>query len=117
MGEDEELVARLHVLLHLDVTDHDIDGFLSFMMSITDTFVTRLKQKDEKAILILGYWCALFGRLDQWWITSSAKIECTRICAYLAGSPDARTQALLKFPASLCGYTFQRNDLNHAEDH
>ncbi|KAK4499352.1 hypothetical protein PRZ48_009865 [Zasmidium cellare] len=103
-AEVETQLAMLDKLFQLDASHHNIDGFVAFIANMTPAFVQKLRADEEQALLVLAYWCALFGQFNQWWISESAMIECTRICAHLDKSHDIRIQSLLPFPATTCGY-------------
>ncbi|KAF2163963.1 hypothetical protein M409DRAFT_68205 [Zasmidium cellare ATCC 36951] len=107
IAETDMQLAMLDKLFHPNATYHNITGFLAFIADATPQFINRLRADEEEALLVLAHWCALFSRFDQWWISESATIECTRICAHLDKSNNSRIRALLSFPAKACGYELE----------
>lgn len=100
----EKPLSRLCLLMRCQIGQDKIGMFMSFIGRLPSSFVQLLDQNDTRAMLILCYWCALLGQIDQWWIVGSAAGECLRLCKLLNAIPDQRIRDLLKFPANKCGY-------------
>lgn len=97
-------LARLEAVMLTDLTHDSVDQMLSFIGTLEPSFLDLLAAGDERALLILAFWCARLGRIAQWWTRPSAVAECRRISAILAKSPDPEVQVLRAFPAAFCGY-------------
>ncbi|TKA28212.1 hypothetical protein B0A50_04184 [Salinomyces thailandicus] len=97
-------LTRLETLMLSDPTNDKVDPILAFIATLEPSFLDLLEHGDERALLILAFWCSRIGVLRQWWTSASARAECWRICARLAKSQDARVLALLAFPARFCGF-------------
>ncbi|KAG4442633.1 hypothetical protein IFR05_001889 [Cadophora sp. M221] len=105
----KEPLNRLCMILQ-SYSGHDkIEMSTALIGLLSPTFLELLDRKDPKAIMIICYWCAIFGRNEQWWITRSAQLECVKLCAYLSSIPDRAVQELLRFPASQCGYALPKS--------
>lgn len=99
----------LRPILARFVEDEDLCFLLKFIGHLSSGFLELLEANDTKAMLILSYWCALFGQINQWWITRSTDVECKRICGHLEKSSDPQIRELLQFPARRCGYKLKAN--------
>ena len=100
-------LALLCQLMRCESSHDNIGMFMMFSGKLPPEFIGLLENSDQKAMLIMGYWSALFGKIDQWWIVRSTKVECMRICEFLDKASDARIRDLLAFPAAQCGYTLK----------
>jgi hypothetical protein len=107
--ENPYQVALSHLcpLMRGDIGQGTIGPFMFLIGSLPSSYIELLDRKDPRAMLILCYWSTFLSQIDQWWITRSAKIVCTRLCKYLDTIPDSRIHDLLRFPASKCGYSMQ----------
>lgn len=97
-------LKRLCQLIHSDESHQAIGRFMAFIGKLPDQFIQLVLQRDPKAMLLMTYWFALICRIDQWWIVRSATLKCREFCASLDKVADLQIRALLKFPASRCGY-------------
>lgn len=91
-------------LMHSDESHEMIGRFMVFIGKLPDKFIQLVLQRDLRAMLLMTYWFALICRIDQWWIVRSAILKCREFCASLHKVADLQIRALLKFPASRCGY-------------
>lgn len=107
-------IQMLCPLFSIACTAETVMVHLNFIGFMRAEFLELLKQKDARALLILGYWYGLVCHCDMWWLTRRALLECAAICTYLDNHEDLRIRRLLEFPRQACGYyrTRQQNDLN-----
>ncbi|KAF2810521.1 uncharacterized protein BDZ99DRAFT_508916 [Mytilinidion resinicola] len=84
-----------------------VGWYMVWVGKLSPEFLNLLEESDPKALLILAYWCALILRINFWWITRSAKQQCTKVCTYLDQFSEPGVQNLLEFPASACGYRLE----------
>jgi len=78
--------------------------FMAFLWKIQPDYAQLLREKDERALLLLSYWLAKICDIDQWWCKTRARVECQGICRFLEGSTDQDFQALLQYPMQKCDY-------------
>uniref|UniRef100_A0A093V207 Sterol regulatory element-binding protein ECM22 n=1 Tax=Talaromyces marneffei PM1 TaxID=1077442 RepID=A0A093V207_TALMA len=82
-------------------------AFVSWMGQIRPEFITLLRAKDERALLIFSWWMALMCALSsfQVWIYGRIIPECKAICQYLEStSTDPHILRLMEWPARACGF-------------
>lgn len=91
-------------LIRSDESHEMIGRFMVFIGRLPDKFIQLVLQRDPRAMLLMTYWFALICRIDQWWIVRSAILKCREFCASLDKVADLQIRALLRFPASRCGY-------------
>ncbi|KAK4905826.1 hypothetical protein LTR49_024917 [Elasticomyces elasticus] len=94
------ILRHLGPLLRSKPTDEHFVKCIAFGARTFLEFRLLLEQKDPKALLLISYWFALLGQLDQWWSRARVKSECLAITDYLSTVPDTRIHALLFYPAS-----------------
>ncbi|KAK2757293.1 hypothetical protein FQN54_004807 [Arachnomyces sp. PD_36] len=99
-----EPLRTLTALMQLEFVSANYSRFVFFMRSIRGEYRELLKEKDPRALLILGHWFAILCGIDQWWIRDRVKLECRAVCTYLEHNDDSRIVKLLAFPAEACGY-------------
>jgi hypothetical protein len=102
-----EPLRSLYQLMNLANGRDKIGVYVFFIGSLSESFLQLLERGNPEAILIICYWCALFGQIDQWWITHSAVVECQRLCRYLNTGSNPQIHDLLQFPANKCGYVWK----------
>lgn len=85
-----QVVQTLHLLVQVRPEPAAIGAFMSWIYRLPDTFVDLLEAADPVASLIIGMWCALFSRIDEWWIVGPAKAECRKVCEHIDDVFDAR---------------------------
>jgi hypothetical protein len=81
--------------------------FVTWMGQIRPEFITLLRAKDERALLILSWWMALMCAVSsfQVWIYGRIVPECKAICKYLENtSREPDILRLMQWPARACGY-------------
>lgn len=82
-------------LLSLRPSAENFPKLIPFPGMLGPPFCRLLKTKDSRALLILFYWLVSMSKLDFWWISPRARMECTAIANYLASDPDPGIQKLL----------------------
>ncbi|KAH8698653.1 hypothetical protein BGW36DRAFT_149419 [Talaromyces proteolyticus] len=101
-----QLLSRMLMLKPFDRPDN-YNVFVTWMGQILPEFITLLRGKDERAMLILSWWMALMCAMAsfQVWIHARIVPECRAICMYLEqNSTDAEILRLMRWPAQACGY-------------
>lgn len=98
-------LRKLAPLLELKPSLATFVKLIAFMGRIAPAFTRLLLAKDARALLIISYWFALMCSVDLWWVHGRVQSECVAICMVLEGHPDNRIRQLLRYPASVCGYT------------
>lgn len=80
--------------------------FVTWMGQIEPEFITLLRAKDERALLVLSWWMALMCAVSsfQVWIYGRIVPECKAICQYLENSTNPDILRLVQWPARACGY-------------
>jgi hypothetical protein len=81
--------------------------FVTWMGRILPDFITYLRRKDERALLILSWWMALMCAVSSFqpWILGRIVPECQAICMYLEStSSNLEILRLIEWPAKACGY-------------
>ena len=91
-------------MLDLPRTLDNLMKFVNFIGSIREEFLGLLRQNDERALLILGYWFGLMCGIEKWWCEDRVRRDCRAICMYLEerGSPEVK--AMMDWMAWACGY-------------
>lgn len=100
-NEYYHIVRLLTPLLRLDNDLNNFTKLIAFSGRTWPYFRPLLLRRDPRGLLLVSYWFALLGQLDQWWLKQRAKTECMAIVNYLSQLEDAKIAALLPFPASL----------------
>lgn len=106
------LVRLLTPLLRLDGKISNFCKYMAFGGRVWVEIRPLFLQKDPRTLLLVSYWFALLGRLDQWWMTRRARAECMAIVHYLFLLQDPKITPLLSFPA-----TFGQADLGYLWDY
>ncbi|GAB1733475.1 hypothetical protein NU195Hw_g9379t1 [Hortaea werneckii] len=101
------VLDRLERLMLCELRNETVDPMLAFIATLEPSFLELLEQHDERASLILAFWCTRIGVIGQWWTGPSAKAECRRICERLADSKDPGVRDLLAYPARFCGFSLE----------
>lgn len=74
-----------------------IEYFMIWINRQPSAFVELLQAAEPVALLTIGLWCALFGRIDEWWIVGPARAECHRICSYVEGLGERRFEGVVRY--------------------
>ncbi|KAI7360196.1 hypothetical protein KC320_g222 [Hortaea werneckii] len=115
------VLDRLERLMLCELKNETVDPMLAFIATLEPSFLELLEQHDERASLILAFWCTRIGVIGQWWTGPSARAECRRICERLADSKDPGVRDLLAYPARFCGFSLEgqkrEKDLEESSDH
>lgn len=90
-------LAMLRDLAPLRPTPAVVATFMAWVHRQPAAFLARLDAAEPVALLALAAWCALFSRIDEWWIVGPARAECGRICAYVAGLGQVRLQGVVGY--------------------
>ncbi|KAI7532303.1 hypothetical protein KC317_g19536, partial [Hortaea werneckii] len=101
------VLDRLERLMLCELKNETVDPMLAFIATLEPSFLELLEQHDERASLILAFWCTRIGVIGQWWTGPSARAECRRICERLADSKDPGVRDLLAYPARFCGFSLE----------
>ena len=78
--------------------------FCNFVGSIRDDFLGLLRQNDERALLIFGYWLGLMCGIEKWWCEDRVRRDCRAICMYLDEKGGDGVKAMIPWMAWACGY-------------
>ena len=111
-NNEYHFVVRL--LMPLLRLEPDVENFVKLMSFAGRTWPylrPLLLRRDPRGLLLVSYWFAMLGQLDQWWLTQRAKSECTAIVIYLSRLGDPKIIRLLSYPAS-----FGQADLSYLWD-
>lgn len=106
-AENNPYYAALQILaplLRLTCTAETLLAHLSFIGSMQPEYISLLRVKDHRALLILSYWYATICPFKCWWTAPRSKTECTAICIYLEKYAKSSVRELLPIPAQACGY-------------
>jgi hypothetical protein len=79
----------------------------TWMGRLEGPFYDCLLRKEVPALVLLAWWLGLMCFVEEWWVKTRVRSECTAICMFLEGSCDLLVLRLLEFPASCCGYTLR----------
>jgi hypothetical protein len=93
----QEPLIQLCRLLRCKIGHGTIGMLMVFIGKLPYSFVKLLDEMDPRAMLIIAHWCALMEKVNQWWISQSAEVECARLCGFLEGLSDSRILDLLPF--------------------
>ncbi|EED21413.1 C6 transcription factor, putative [Talaromyces stipitatus ATCC 10500] len=101
-----QLLSRMMTLKPYNRPEN-FEIFVTWMGQILPEFITLLRDKDERALLVLSWWMALMCAVSpfQVWIYGRIVPECKAICEYLeTTSTDPDILRLIRWPAMACGY-------------
>jgi len=90
----------------------NLDIAMSFSSQLKDGYLEALESREPIAILFLCYWFALLSRINQWWITESARTFCERFYVHLLGAlpvPAQERSALLSPATQALGWGSQHH--------
>ncbi|KAJ5842712.1 Aflatoxin biosynthesis regulatory protein [Penicillium rubens] len=76
----------------------------TWMGRLEGPFYECLLRKEPAALVLLAWWLGLMCYVEQWWVETRVRSECTAICMFLEDSCDPLVLRLLEFPALCCGY-------------
>lgn len=76
----------------------------TWMGRIESPFFECLWKKEAPALILLAWWLGLMCYVEEWWVETRVRSECTAICMFLEHSSDPLVLKMLEFPASCCGY-------------
>jgi Fungal Zn(2)-Cys(6) binuclear cluster domain len=84
-----------------------LDMIFSFSNQLKTRYFEELEEQAPVALLLLGYWLAMFSTIKQWWITKPAVTLCERFYVHLLGVLPSTVQgreALLAPVAQAMGW-------------
>lgn len=91
-------------LLSLKPEHRSHQAYSMWMGRLEPGYLDCLVRREPPALVLLAWWLALMASLDDWWVRTRVRSECTAICMFLEGSEDLLVRRLLEFPAERCGY-------------
>jgi Fungal Zn(2)-Cys(6) binuclear cluster domain/Fungal specific transcription factor domain len=97
-------LQSLTPLMAIPCTPDTVLLHLGFITSLDARYLSLLREKDHRALLILSCWYGNICTYDCWWTSLRSRIECLAICTYLDRNADDSITSLLDFPAKACGY-------------
>lgn len=107
-------------LLTLESTKENHRKYYNWMGRLETEYYDCLLQKDPPALILLAWWLALMSVVEEWWIETRIRSECTAICMKLEDSQDPLVLRMLEYPAQSCGYLLrhvqERNVLEMLEN-
>jgi hypothetical protein len=110
-NEYHYILRLLTPLLCLRPDQENFTKLISFSGRTWPFFRPLLLRKDPRGLLLVAYWFAALGQVDQWWLTVRARTECIAIVTHLAQLQNPKIDALLAYPAS-----FGQADLSYIWD-
>lgn len=94
-------------LMKLETNRHNFTNLCGFMGRMEPSYLELLKKRDERAVLLFGYWLAKVCEDSACYAYPRWHSECLAICMFLEHSHDPRILRLLRFPAERCGYVLR----------
>ncbi|KAJ5175022.1 uncharacterized protein N7482_000899 [Penicillium canariense] len=91
-------------LLVLEISPKSAQKYNMWMGRLEPAYYDCLLAKNPPALVLLAWWLALICHVDEWWMETRARSECTAICMRLEDTDDPLVLKLLEFPAQSCGY-------------
>lgn len=101
-------------LLSLERSPDSLQRYNTWMGRIENPFYECLCRKETPALILLAWWLGLMCSVEEWWVETRVRSECTAICMFLEDSSDPLVLKMLEFPASCCGYLL-RHEQERAE--
>lgn len=77
------------------------DMLFSFSNQLKTPYLEALEDQTPVALLLLGYWLAMFSTIKQWWITKPAVTLCARLYVHLLGILPKTVQGREELLASI----------------
>lgn len=77
---------RIDMLGILDLCSSEpraINAICSFVGRAPVEYITKLRNGEEMALLLLLYWSQLLSKCNQWWLTSSARLLSSRLYTHI----------------------------------
>jgi hypothetical protein len=91
-------------ILPLERGTASLQKYNTWVGRIENPFFECLWKKEAPALILLAWWLGLMCYVEEWWIETRVRSECTAICMFLEHSSDPLVRKMLEFPASCCGY-------------
>lgn len=107
-------LRMLTSLLSLERGTVSFQKYNTWMGRIENPYYECLARKEPAALVLLAWWLGLMCYVEEWWVETRVRSECTAICMFLENSSDPLVLKLLEFPASCCGYLL-RHEQERAE--
>ena len=105
------VLLLLQPLLSLACNAATLIAHLSFIGNIPRSFISLLRAKDHRALLIFACWYAGICEYDCWWTLQRSRIEGTAIIIFLERNGNADIREVLDWPARRLGYTLNSDKL------
>lgn len=105
--ESSPLLLPLRMLMRLLPLERgtvSAQKYNTWMGRIENPYFECLWKKEAPALILLAWWLGLMCYVEEWWVKTRARSECTAICMFLENSSDPLVLKMLEFPASCCGY-------------
>lgn len=95
-------------MLKLHPCAENLGRFTNFMGRLVPSFFEVLVRKETPALVVLAWWLGIMGKVDMWWARKRVWSEVYGICMFLEeeGRLDGRVRELMRFPAVVCGFSF-----------
>ncbi|CAI7664154.1 unnamed protein product [Penicillium bialowiezense] len=107
-------LRMLTSLLSLERGTVSFQKYNTWMGRIENPYYECLGRKEPAALILLAWWLGLMCYVEEWWVETRVRSECTAICMFLENSSDPLLLKLLEFPASCCSYLL-RHEQERAE--
>lgn len=81
-------IKGLQALARVSPESSTIHTFMSWIYELPDTILELVEAVDPIASLIVGTWCIMLSRINQWWIIEPAGAECRKVCGRIGHHTD-----------------------------
>lgn len=92
-----QAISMLRDVAQLKPAPQMIGTCMAWINRLPTTVIELLKTGDSVAVLTLGLWCALFSRIDEWWIAQPARGKCQKVCEYIDSLHDSRYDEIVTY--------------------
>ncbi len=114
INEDEDLSCKAYGRALYDLAiltareDHarPLTQVMTFAYRLDSRMLMSLHDRDPAAICILAMWLGCLCRIDIWWLSRRARLECYAACEYLNRTASDPQKCILASTAEVCGYKF-----------
>lgn len=94
------MLCHISPLLRQQPCNKHLSALSGLVGDLWPAIRTQAVAKEERTLLLLAWWLALFERLNLWWSTRRARTSIRAILAYLSAHGSAAVQPFLAFPAA-----------------
>lgn len=95
-------LSMLRDLAHIRPQPATIGVFMIWINRQPSEYIDLLQLEEPLALLMLGMWCVMFGRIEEWWIVGPARAETRKICEQVERMGDGRFGSVVGYLRSLC---------------